>query len=726
MYYFLSSPQDFDSVDELLTKYFNNREGINVETILSSDELLAEKGTTNKTNQQRLLESINQVKSNNNEDAVELSDVMSSSPVPKHTRFVVPGKTIFQRIELSNRSDIPFYRTNVGALYDSYYRAFALAEVDTPVHYQQAGITVLLYSIALDRWINLSSIVLDSDVSHQEQLSGFTIDLSPTISDVLPAEILQQENQDVLSPIGNTNVSQTSLQDESGIARYIQKNDLIFISHYFMPIGDRHEEIIEALRNAEERNYTFDLIGLVDVVVESRDPTVAVFSTKIQGRDLMKPFIEDGSYFFAVERIAGRDNAEYPNVVGDNESRVCDQALTRRNLRFVNRIPRNGRLEAVGFGTLDNFEGIPFAGGRSIPQWITAARFFLSYAGFVPDRILDEIGVEQRQVRSTSGEDVTRDIGVWRLVNNVFSSDMDNRFITFSDLSVYQGSIINALRSKAHPPFIEIFGDTYGNRWNFVTRKPPFEKESVREALGGFIDLEQGFRRAKTIHSSRVYNFSAQIISDDQIYTWFRLTPKGARFGAQFKATRILPVFIVPEYVCRWGAHPLDITTNFIETSIGAGNLEDLSYAIRFALVCSQDIKYLIDAFSYLPFTREGVITMMYDPSIKMKNWIYFQPTQEVFYIDGIHRSFKGGTDSENNMTLRVSRGMKAQYIFGDNSYFDILKTPVPSLAGIKRLINNPPNQTEGETGGSTVQRIMENWKIDIKLFNFFLSQRNA
>ena len=78
------------------------------------------------------------------------------------------------------------------------------------------------------------------------------------------------------------------------------------------------------------------------------------------------------------------------------------------------------------------------------------------------------------------------------------------------------------------------------------------------------------------------------------------------------------------------------------------------------------DLKYLIETTIYLPFTRQGTITLYGNRQIKRGTWMYFVPTQEMYYVDAVTNTFQSvGNRVFRSTTLQVSRGMKTSLIDG-------------------------------------------------------------
>ena len=59
-----------------------------------------------------------------------------------------------------------------------------------------------------------------------------------------------------------------------------------------------------------------------------------------------------------------------------------------------------------------------------------------------------------------------------------------------------------------------------------------------------------------------------------------------------------------------------------------------------FRQALAEDLKYSVESTCYLPFTRTGTITIKGgDRRIKRGTFIYFTPTNEIFYVDQVQHN---------------------------------------------------------------------------------------
>ena len=163
---------------------------------------------------------------------------------------------------------------------------------------------------------------------------------------------------------------------------------------------------------------------------------------------------------------------------------------------------------------------------------------------------------------------------------------------------------------------------------------------------------------------------------DSEVYSWYRLTPRGNFFGDS-KGISLLqfPAIFFERYAEIWGSRPLSVVSNYIDYNYlsNSQNKVDLDYLTKQS---TQDLAYIVETHAYLPFTRTGTITILGDRRIKKGMFIRFRPTAEVFYVESVSNSWvfnQGGNDRVT--TLVVSRGMVERFMDQTQriNYFNII-----------------------------------------------------
>ncbi|HNQ20134.1 MAG TPA: M23 family metallopeptidase [Bacteroidales bacterium] len=248
-------------------------------------------------------------------------------------------------------------------------------------------------------------------------------------------------------------------------------------------------------------------------------------------------------------------------------------------------------------------------------KWEDEATKIVDYLwGDIVDSFLNEYATESD--KNTREEVKIEDYlasGIWQIIKVVIDPEVVDKQINDATIAFTQGSLYNFFEKVCQKPFVEFWGDTYGDQYYFIIRKPPFTRKS-------FLSL-------KTINISERDVISDSISwSNDTIYSWYQLNPNGNYIGANESLYTYLTAVFFPEYAEIWGSRPLSITSNYITFIKETDNVQMEAVL--------QDLKFLIDIHSYLPFTRQGTITINGDRRIKRGMRIHYLPTDEYFYVE--------------------------------------------------------------------------------------------
>lgn len=308
--------------------------------------------------------------------------------------------------------------------------------------------------------------------------------------------------------------------------------------------------------------------------------------------------------------------------------------------------------------------------------------------------------------------------GIWQIIKLIQDSSVANRQIFDSSIAIQTGSLINFFNKICQPPLVEFSGDTYGDQYYFIVRKPPFDEEGIKRMQ----DLT-----LLTINPSDIRS-TALSWNSENIYSWYQLLPY-MEFGNMPELSLYSPAVFFPEYAAVWGSRDLTVQDQYVNyfASGEANQSVDNALAmngdniIRNAI---RDLKYIIECNAYNPFVRQGTITLNGDRRIK-RGTLILMPNGEQFYVDEVSNNFSVNLNSvERTTTLTVSHGMMAQYIHGFKpsewlkkkiSYFNIIDFGIP----------------EGQTFEEYLSKItldkwkeaVSKWKVDIDVFNFFMKR---
>jgi len=592
-------------------------------------------------------------------------------------------------------------------------------------------------------WYNISAFVESLQTNVSKSSGSFAMSLSPAICRFDDQAGWHLENvvgynygsvrDDSLS---TTVISKYKNKSDNFVSRettffntVMQENDLIYIRFERLAMEDESKLASAVFGEQDIQGKVYDMIGLVDSVDQSTSSQS--MTTTVQGRDLMKLWIEDGSYFYP-EQFA-------QNIFTDENSVLAKRIKIEKEANLL-------------IGASYSFKPI------SIILKYIFNKF--SNIGMVPNSVFrgygDKLYKKKYELKSSSlGIQFTQPIeqinqqflkedrqGCWQICNLVFDPSAGERVLADNTIATDNGSIINSIRKICQEPFIEYYGDTYGDQYNFIVRKPPIDKKGYTGMVYDDVVSEQVLNlgigqndrirrdqidkkittRANNGRPTSLSNLvididEAEVMQDNltyhkEAYSWYRVVPKG--LGINYNTTgsfKFAPVVALDEYAKMFGNKMYTIECNYSPNEFLDDSFKTVSenYAQDQAFF---DLKFIIEGHAYLPFTRQGSIKIIGNRTIKRGMFIYYKPTDEVFHVDSVTNL---RTLNERSTTLMVSRGMKEKYIKGVDvrfpsgvqrvSYFNIVKPYV--------FYKNPDR---------TDSQLESGFNLDI--FNFFIQRR--
>lgn len=606
------------------------------------------------------------------------------------------------------------------------------------------------------QWINLSPFVEVVRTQITQQIGTFSIQIADVMCEYVDNKgwvPVSSADYDYGSVRDDTNSYNTiSVRDRDKYVRanvlfntIIQSNDLIFIRFEKLSIDQELETRLRSdglrISQTDIAGRIWDMIGLVDSVSINSQPNA--ITTTITGRDLMKVWFEDNSYFFA---------SQLAQQIFTNP----DTILARRNL--MEGVSKSLVGYATSFKTIDlmlRFIFNKFSNIGLIPNSV--------FSGYGSRAIKDKYELRSNQGGKAGGEiidQLNEDFlkekrqGVYRIIELVLDNASINRVLADPGISHDNGAIINSIRKLCQWPFVEFYGDTYRDKFYLIVRKPPFDKKGYIGLVYDDIVVEDVERKSRSVikqnrdrkiipssgqraigNNSRRISQSKYQISDlvididdsevlgepnliyhEEVFSWYRVIPKGYNLFEQSAEFQLAPAVAFDEYAEVWGNKALQIEYNYLpgDFVLDSKYQSNLDYA---EAQIFYDLQYLIQSHQYLPFTRRGTITLIGNRLIKRGLFIHYKPTQEIFHVDSVShtRSITGGIINRNTV-LQVSRGMREKYIKGRRvgfesgektvSYFSIINTDIDNTASINR------------------NEFFKNWKVDRDVFNFFLQRR--
>jgi hypothetical protein len=314
--------------------------------------------------------------------------------------------------------------------------------------------------------------------------------------------------------------------------------------------------------------------------------------------------------------------------------------------------------------------------------------------------------------------------GIWQIIKLVLDEGITARRPIDSSVSSANGSLLNFFRKVCQDPFVEFYGDTYGDMYHLIARKPPTDKEGIISMLKGQVVTEDknGPRVTPTVIDIEPDDVIYEQLSmdDTEAYTWYHLTPYANLFGTDQFSLSYLPAIFFEEYAEIWGSRPMQVQHNYMPVLTSDAPKSDLDLVQKQAV---EDLRYVIQSSAYLPFTRKGVIKTNGDRRYKVGNLVRHKDTGEIFHIDHVHQEFRITENSiERVSTIQVSRGMVEKLIYGIPansipggdvngyiSYFNIVDTrPIYEYKDITEYTEErvAVGQREVSTGDSTPANI--------------------
>ena len=576
-------------------------------------------------------------------------------------------------------------------VYMAFQREYAIRSAITDVvgtTIKRSVVTVLYYSRSRNEWFVLRDVV---NLQTTKNNIGTGVSFTLSLTNFQPGVTIQ-------------NIKSASRE----VIKNFSVNDLFYISLRDFTLEATEDDVIDIAKTIQS-NY-WHLIGLTDNISIGLASEANTISYVVSGRDLAKLFLEDGSHYYPSAYSGG----SLFNSIDENRN------LFKRN-------PLSGAFDTY----------LVFQIANSLSELFVFIIEALSSTGIIPDDVLSFY--DERAI----GSPVYR--GVWRLVYLVFDKNVRDRAVVDNTLQQEQGAIYNVLRKLIVPPFAELIMDTYGDKFYLLVRQSPFTREAILEnitlsqegpppppipapeanagpdPMRAFFESELSEVTIRPTGFPYVFLNDAVISSeqlsfmdDGDVYSWYRLEPKGLFFG-DAEVLSFIPSIYFPEYVEVYGSKPFNVVHNYLEWDYGQINTGTIRATRQdFLSLIIEDLRLVIEMHQYLPFVRKGTITLsIIDPGIKQGTFIIKLNEfgqREVYYVDAVSYSY--GIENENtneSTTITVSRGMVEEYIEGrmidgvKYSYFDIINLEGPEIStGIPEI----------------------SWKVRPEVFEFFLKKQ--
>lgn len=317
------------------------------------------------------------------------------------------------------------------------------------------------------------------------------------------------------------------------------------------------------------------------------------------------------------------------------------------------------------------------------------------------DKYLD-LKESQPQNKELWTEDLAN--GIWQIIKLVIDDGVTRRRIVDSSMSSANGSLLNYIRKVCQEPFVEFYMDTYGDTYNLIVRKPPYDKEGVTSMLKGQYSVEKEEGKQTKVTSTVIDIEPEDVLKEELSYddrsaiTWYQLMPQANFIGnSSTYSLAYLPAVFFEEYADIWGSRPMQCVHNYLPYLSLNPSETTLDVCEKQAF---EDLKYIIESNAYLPFTRRGTLSLNGDRRLKIGNIVRYKSTGEIFFIDHVQQIFAiNETSIDRSSVIQVSRGMKEVLINGiaaierelgeeesTFSYFDIVNTKLNDIIETERV----------------------------------------
>lgn len=328
--------------------------------------------------------------------------------------------------------------------------------------------------------------------------------------------------------------------------------------------------------------------------------------------------------------------------------------------------------------------------------------------------------------------------GIWQITKLLMDGSVADLRLHDAATSIQAGSLMSFFNKICQQPFVEFMGDTFGDQYYFIVRKPPFDKEGMLKTL-----ISQGLMKSDNSYvqfGESIYDISNEDIintnlsfDSQNVYSWYQFYPV-YEMGATNELKYIIPAVLFPEYAAIYGSRDLSIQSQYrsfnkayIKDELNEKNKSQQGDAeVRHSI---HDLKYIIECNAYNPFTRSGTIQISGNRRIKRGVFIRIHSlnsdSPEIFYVDAVSHDYSVTSAGVNRTTtLSVSHGMVEKYMFEGESlpkYTDSGKYIEEGISYFN-LINfgDYENSKEKITMDSWMN-IISSWKVNIDIFRFFL-----
>lgn len=505
---------------------------------------------------------------------------------------------------------------------------------------------VLLYLKSIDKLIDLSPFILSLTTSKTD-VGSFDININPIEilfdreSNNITASFLQRlSEKDYIN-------SFNSIKDEkvniSFLEKYCQQNDTVFIRFEKLKSDDDIVRIGNDGIEVDKRSISlqnWDMMGLVDNVASMLNTENQDMSVGISGRDFMKILVEDGSYMIPFIYARGAKNTFY-SLGNSEENYFKRNYIDDGAFQYIFKYQYNPIKTYLGF-IVNQLSSVSWSGDNDLFDYYPESERAEKYRIGVSDEDKYLENIEKN--------------GVWKICKIKDDPALSDRRITDGSFLDADGTLYEQIKKACQEPFVEFWGDTVKNEFNFITRQQPFDRRGMNNILENkyYIDIEP-----EDV-------FQINLSWETEFYSWFQFYPNSNLFGGDdYALASLFPAVYLNEYVENFGNHRLSVRNQYLSgAGVDSGERnEDFNIIIRSLF---NDLKYVIESYSVLPFTRTGTVIINGDRRIKKGDFVRLKVTGEICYVDSVQNSVMFSNNIVNRYTtLSLKRCMFENYITG-------------------------------------------------------------
>lgn len=486
------------------------------------------------------------------------------------------------------------------------------------------AVQVLIYSKVKFKLIDITNFISNVTTNNNIGSGGnFTIQMNLASQAEINAEQNFQDN----------NINITGYTKALFLQSIFRENDLVFIRFEKLKAETHTEEEIEKNDKKSDKKIKgkyWDMIGLIDNT--SINSTYNNIGITIVGRDLVKLLIEDYNFFIPIQF------GNTPETIfGGGGTKVFQRLFTsgEYNLEFTKA-----------------YRSIEASIGFILSQLTNTQILSPACLEFLKKEYGDDLS-KQFTYNSGGGKEKKEKVinGIWGLVNYYVDEKIQKYRLADASLKNPNGSVMQQIHKTCQEPFVEVIADTFVDKYSLILRRPPFTMDDIS--------------KQKFIVIGRESTISEDLTFNQEVYTIFQLNPQGGCFvNNNSIPLAYLPMVVLDEYTKMWGNKLYSQTFNYINIDAYAKVSEKNSKQNSLKETFIDALIWLIEANAYLPFSRTGTITIRGDRRIKIGQWIYFEKSNEIFYVDGVQHSVNiSGGNVDRKTILKVSRGLVKDYV---------------------------------------------------------------